>query len=651
MKISTLLDNIDLGAMALPEFQRGYVWNRQQVRDLMSSLYRRHPVGSLLVWVTRSAGAQARGTSDLQPGVVQLLLDGQQRITSLYGIVRGQPPSFFDGNSASFTGLHFNVDEETFEFHAPVKMNNDPLWVDVTDVLRDGPATKLGALGTALPQERMNVYMERLMRLHAIKDIDLHVEQVTGEDKTLDVVVDIFNRVNSGGTKLSKGDLALAKICASWPEARAEMKRRLARWSEVGFDFRLDWLLRNVNAIVAGRAEFSALANREPDDVRAGLDSAERAVDKLLNMIAGRLGLDEGSVLGSPSAFPLMARYLSDHQLRLDARDTDRLLYWYVHAFLWGRYAGSTETVLNQDLSLIAEEAGGLDRLIEHLRTTRGDLRVRPNDFVGWSRGARFYPLLYLLTRAYGARDWSTGLELRKHMLGAQATLEVHHVFPKALLYKHGYSRPEVNAVANFTFLTLETNRAVSDRPPELYIPAYDKKHPGAVSSHWIPTDPDLWTVERYRDFLAARRTLLAGAANDFLDGLLAGPPVTEVASSAFERTGRLVAPEDEEERLLRECAEWVEGRGLASPERNYELVEPNTGEQLAVLDLAWPAGLQPGLTDPVAVVLNEPPSTEEVAGRMGFRCFTHVATFYEHVDRNAFASHSDEPHYPAGVA
>ena len=86
MQIQTILDQIDLGAMALPEFQRGYVWNREQVRGLMYSLYRKHPVGSLLVWVSQTENADARGHQRLQPGSVKLLLDGQQRITSLYGL-------------------------------------------------------------------------------------------------------------------------------------------------------------------------------------------------------------------------------------------------------------------------------------------------------------------------------------------------------------------------------------------------------------------------------------------------------------------------------------------------------------------------------------------------------------------------------------
>jgi hypothetical protein len=228
MRISTILDHIDNGHMALPEFQRGYVWNRDQVRGLFDSLYRRHPVDGLLVWATESKTAAHRGEGQLAAGIVKLLLDGQQRMTSLYGVVRGKPPRFFDGNSQAFSGLRFHLDAESFAFYQPLKMQDDPLWVDVTELMKKG-ATGLGEFIARLSGRPEHVpkvggYVGRLSHLLGITDVDLHVEEVTGTDKTLDVVVDIFNRVNSGGTKLSKGDLALAKICADWPEARDTMK-------------------------------------------------------------------------------------------------------------------------------------------------------------------------------------------------------------------------------------------------------------------------------------------------------------------------------------------------------------------------------------------------------------------------------------------
>ena len=404
MKISTILDQIDEGAFALPVFQRGYVWNREQVRGLMESLYRRHPVGSLLTWVTRTENATSRGDSPLQPGYVKLLLDGQQRITTLYGIIRGKEPPFFEGNLDTFTGLHFNME---------------------------------------------------------------------------------------------------------------------------------------------------------------------------------------------------------------------------------------TETVLNQDLAAIEDAHEGLDRLLEGVRRQRGDLRVSSNDFSGWSKGARFYPLLYLLTRVYHAKDWDTGIELSNHMLGSLSRLELHHIFPKSLLYEHGYERHEVNALANFTFLTQDTNLKVSNRNTAGYIQEFLKKQPHSIESHWIPMDASLWRIENYRAFLEARRELLAQAANQFLDGLLEGSiPESEPVGSVLHKSGpTLGVPQSEdEEQLLLDANLWVIEQGLPEGEFDYELVDEVTGELLASLDLAWPDGLQAGYSQPVALLIDEDQDTRSIASQTGFRFYTDVESLKQYV-------------------
>ncbi|HEV2851190.1 MAG TPA: DUF262 domain-containing protein [Thermoanaerobaculia bacterium] len=645
MKVSMILGQIDLGSIALPEFQRGYVWNRDQVRGLMDSLYRRHPVGSLLVWLTKTEGAQARGNSQLPPGTVKLLLDGQQRITTLYGIINGRPPRFFDGNVEAFTGLHFHLEEEVFAFYAPLKMRDNPLWVDVTRLMQIGVGNFIREIITRPDlSSNLNTYIDRLNRLGGILEIDLHVEEVTGEDKTVDTVVEIFNRLNSGGTKLSKADLALAKICAAWPEARDEMKTRLDRWQRAGFYFRLEWLLRCVNTVVTGKALFSALKDVEVPAFRQGLQTAGDMVDRLLDMIAARLGLDHDRVLGSRYSFPLLVRYLSERGGRLaDYRERDKLLYWYVQTFLWGRYAGSTETVLNLDLAAIEQRDGALDRLIQQLRQDRGDLTVSAQDFWGWSRGARFYPLLYMMTRVSRCRDWGSGLELSATVLSRYARLEVHHIFPKALLYRHNYSRPEVNAIANFTFLTRETNEIVTDRDPVEYFEEVQRRHPGALESHWIPMDRELWKVKNYNRFLEARRELLADSANRFLRSLLEGVlPEPEKAPSILDREvaavpGRIES--DDEERILRECNALMARQGLAEGELLYEIADPDSGEPLAILDLAWPEGLQPRLTQPVAILINESTETVDAASAAGFRCFTEIETFLDYVAQEVLST------------
>ena len=646
MKIGVILDQIDLGSMALPEFQRGYVWNRDQVVGLMESLYRRHPVGGLLVWVTSTEvalEAQTRGGDELPPGTVKLLLDGQQRITSLYGIIRGSAPKFFDGNEEAFTNLHFHLENEVFARYQPQRMKDDPLWISVTELMEQGVGRFLQRfVNNPDLAPRLEQYLNRLNRIDGIKEIDLHIEEVTGADKTVDVVVDIFNRVNSGGTKLSKGDLALAKICAGLPEARDEMKERLDKWRHHGFHFKLEWLLRCVNTLLTGEALFTALADVAPDAFRNGLDRAEKRIDYLLDTISSRLGLDHDRVLGSRYSFPLMVRYIDDRGGTLtDPVERDRLLYWYVNTFLWGRYAASTESVLNRDLSLIENPDGALDRLIGELRQVRGSLELSPGDFAGYSRGARFYPMLYMLTRVWKSRDWDSGNELASHMLGRLSSLELHHIFPKAKLYAAEFELSQVNALANFTFLTKETNLHVSDRDPAEYLAVYDKKERDLITSHRIPTDPALWQMDRYPEFLARRRELLAEAANEFLGSLLRGAvPEVEMEVGAVPPAPERLAvagpsgsiADADEEALILDINAWVVDRELPEGDMLFEVADPETGDANVILDLAWPDGLQEGLSQPVALMINEDRETVGAAVEAGYRCFTDAERFKQYV-------------------
>ena len=652
MKVSTILDHIDSSDMALPKFQRGYVWNRDQVRGLMDSLYRRHPVGSLLVWATPADGADHKGDQELAPGVVRLLLDGQQRMTSLYGIIRGAPPAFFDGDARTFTDLYFNIETEEFRFYQPLRMKGDPLWIDVSELMRGGNAglgqhiSRLGELPEYAPKQ--GEFIGRLSSILGIRDIDLHVEEVTGTDKTIDVVVDIFNRVNSGGTKLSQGDLALAKICGSWPEGRERMQAVLARWRENGYDFNLDWLLRNVNGIVTGEARFAYLHDVPTVSVQNGLARAERSIDYALNLIGGRLGLDHDRVLFGRYALPVMSRYIDRRSGHLvDVTERDRLLYWYLQSAMWGRFSGSTETTLNVDFEAIEDLDRGIERLLDRLRLWHGSLRVEPAHFRGWSLGARFYPMLYALTRVGDAKDWGTGLPLKSSLLGKMNALEVHHIFPKALLSESSFERAEVNAVANFCFLTKDTNLQISARPPSEYFPEIEARHPGALASQWIPMDKDLWETQNYLQFLEERQRLLAGTANALLEELLHDASTAERAGSpSIDSPIRIRQPatipggiEDaEEEEVLKALNVWVRSQGLPEGRMEYELAHADSGEPLAILDLAWPNGLQEGYSNPVALLLGEEQETLQIANDHGFRHFTNAEAFKRYAETEVLA-------------
>ena len=256
--------------------------------------------------------------------------------------------------------------------------------------------------------------------------------------------------------------------------------------------------------------------------------------------------------------------------------------------------------------------------------------------------------MLYMMTRVCHARDWGTGDELTNHLLGHLASLQIHHIFPKALLYEAGYSKREVNAIANFTFLTQETNLDVSKRDPAEYLPYYQEKTPGSIESHWLPMDPELWKIENYREFLAERRKLLAKAGNEFLEKLAQGsvPDPVDIDEADFVGTAAAFVPgsidSDEEEARLNKCNQWTINKGLPAGKMEYELTN-DQGIPQAILDLAWPDGLQVGLTQPVAVLIGEGADVEDAASLAGYRCFSTPRAFRRYVRDEILRETSDD--------
>ena len=240
-------------------------------------------------------------------------------------------------------------------------------------------------------------------------------------------------------------------------------------------------------------------------------------------------------------------------------------------------------------------------------------------------------------------------MSIESGLLGKLSRLEVHHIFPRSLLYKEGNQRPDVNAVANYCFLTQETNLAIGANAPEVYFEGVEENHPGALASQWIPMDRSLWKLDRYLDFLEARRELLAADANELLDELYPQPeepkPPEQSAAASVGLPIREPVPlvpggvdDEAEERLLLECRDWVIEQGLPEAEYEYELTDPETGEPLAILDLAWPNGLQAGLSEPVAILIGEGPETLNAANIAGFRYFVDMAAFKHYVEHDVLA-------------
>ena len=260
------------------------------------------------------------------------------------------------------------------------------------------------------------------------------------------------------------------------------MKAKLKEWAKAD-RFNLDWLLRSVNTALTGEAKFTYLHDKGTAEIQDGLKRAIKHIDSSLNLIAGRLGLDHDRVLFSRFAIPVMVRYRRPafwpHERK--RKETTALLVPAV------RHVGTVLRLHGVIPRPGSGCTGGQRRWSGQATGTAETLawwapgRARPLHWL--EPGARFYPVLYLLTRMGESRDWGSGLALKANLLGKMSRLEVHHIFPKAQLYKKDYRRPEVNALANFCFLTKDTNLDISDRCPEEYFLEVQENHPGALES------------------------------------------------------------------------------------------------------------------------------------------------------------------------
>ena len=187
-----------------------------------------------------------------------------------------------------------------------------------------------------------------------------------------------------------------------------------------------------------------------------------------------------------------------------------------------------------------------------------------------------------------------------------------------------------MNAIANFCFLTQDANLEILARTPEDYFKEAEIKIPGALETQWIPIDEDLRKLDKYTDFLAARRELLASAANDALNALLvpAAPPadVGEELSAAIDVT----TGDDELEGgivggVAQRVEDLIEQHGLAQPEQLQVVVDQADGSELGMADFSWSNGLQGGYDEPVVLVMDGDRLELERMAEAGYRVLSSI--------------------------
>lgn len=580
--VGSLVTMIRDGELRLPEMQRRYVWPATRVRDLLDSLYRGYPSGTILVWETdrEMPSRDLAVTQETSPFKGhKLLLDGQQRLTSLSAIVRGEPVSTrgrkkpieilfnldhpdgppvevmeVEDDSSEPDDAEVDGDEEDRDLNINERLRlrtfvvsskqllADPHWVKVSDLFKAdaSDAQILKTLVNSFDDPLYEKYSKRLQAVRRIRDYP-YVMHVLDKNLSYEEVAEIFVRVNSLGMKLRGSDLALAQITSRWKDSLKQFEKLQEECEEKWFTLDLGLIVRALVVFTTDQGRFKTVGSTAVDRFKAGWERVREGIPFAVNFLRSNAGVEDESLLSSPLFLITLGYYAMQRDYRLNREDETGLRRWLYIANARGHYSGSSETTLDADLNIISR-GGRTGELLEALEQQVGRLEILPADLVGKGQRSALFSTAYLALKARGAKDWRTRLGLSLAHQGRFHFIEHHHIFPKAQLKKAEIGKAETNEIANMAFVSGGTNRSISSKLAEQYLAGIlAEQGPDALEAHCIPLEPALWKLENYSAFLEFRRAALARVINEFIARDEALPGVVDLESLLAEGEGEQV--------------------------------------------------------------------------------------------------------------
>ena len=578
--LKKLVEDIDLGEIALPDIQRPFVWPRTKVRDLLDSMYRGYPVGYLLFWENSAAQAYRAIGAEKKIRVPRLLIiDGQQRLTSLYAVMKGKP-ILNEKYQEEVIRIAFNPLEEKFEV-ANSSTEMDPAWISDISVLWD-PQTVLfdfildfllqlkARRSLSLEEEKkIPMAIQKLFNIENYSFMVLEISQEASDEE----VSEIFVRINSKGKPLKRSDFILTLMSVFWEEGRKELERfcREAQSPSKAhkpspytphFQPSPEHLIRVSVALGFRRAKlehvYSLLRGKDLQTGEFSEENRERqfailkeSQAKVLDLnhwheffnAVDQAGYKSSSLITSKVAllFSYALWLIGKMDFKVEPHTLRKVIAkWLFMSLLTERYTGSTETALEQDLALLREVRGS-DDFVSVLEAQIG--RVLTQDFweitlpsklqTSKARGpaqSAFYAAQAILEAPVLYSSMRVADLLTPKRRAKKAALELHHLFPRKYLERQlGIKEKRfVNQAANYALVEWGDNLRISDQDPRAYVAKLEERFSPAElrEMYRLHALPEEWYKLDYFKFLQERRRRMA-----------------QIIREGFERIGRVAIP------------------------------------------------------------------------------------------------------------
>jgi len=594
--LGTLVKYIDLGEIGLPDIQRKFVWKNTKVRDLFDSMYKGFPVGYLLFWKNPlDDSSRIIGTDDKQKTPSLVIVDGQQRLTSLYAVIKNEAV-LRENFVSEHIQIAFNPLEERFEV-ADAAIRRDKSFIPDISVLWSADVKIIKIIREYLENLRTSQEIgdaeelaieDRILKLQGLLSFPFTALEIAS-DIDEEAASEVFVRINSTGTTLKQSDFILTLMSVFWDEGRTALEgfcREACKPSKGKpspynhfIEPSPDQLLRVAVGVAFKRARLSSVYSiLRGKHLETGEFSAERrerqfellkeAQQRVLNLqywhdfmnCVRKAGFRSGKMISSENnlMFSYMLYLIGRTEYNVSEFELSRVIArWFFMSALTGRFTGSPESAMEFDLARL-RDVDTADGFVETLSqicdiTLTNDFWAvsLPNDLAtSSSRSPSLfaYHAALVLLEARALFSEIKVADLLDPSITKRA-LEKHHLFPKSFLGKQGItSTRETNQIANYALVQWGDNADMSNQAPTIYLRKMKARFSRAELDrmyrvHALPAN---WEQMNYRQFLEQRRELMAQVIADGYATIMGERP-GGVATTEFDLSTVVISGESEE--------------------------------------------------------------------------------------------------------
>lgn len=541
--IQWLVDELNSGKYFLPSFQRQYVWDEDEIKDLIDSIIKNYPIGTIILWKPSTTSI-----SEIDPFSKPLVdvgesnhrevfyvIDGQQRLTSLllllnnWEIERG-------GDKITSNPISYNPANKRF-------YKSTRRGVDLSKLIKafyHFDVAAMSELKKTTPEESYNEMRDLIKEILIKYPIPICIMETDREDeKTFRDMAEAFIRVNKYGIRIGNLELMLSFLAGA---VGGDLKKRIRDLYEDlyrKFEIDLQPVIRfafsnfslkqtQISKVEQFKRNIKRISEYDPSTATEIFDKCDKAMNLTIELLMRELGLDNSRLLPSQTPLIPIAKYLYtkgiDSLDELEDSDVKSIVNWFVLTSFNGYYSSQTDTKLDKDLEIIESAYFPCEKLFSNMQEKKARTKIRLEDIkrgldlnVLRLQGRAHLFMLYILLVRGQADDWNGRLLSRREF----TYLARHHIFPKEFLEQNlELEEPDtkevlINNLANITFIHKDINSEIEDKSPEEYMEDYIE----SAKKHFISPDKNLWSIDQYTIFLEYRiRQIYATGRNFFGD-------------------------------------------------------------------------------------------------------------------------------------